>query len=170
MTQASCRIMVGVVLSLGTAASEARGADEGLRGSRVRVRTAYLSESQVGVLEAATPDELVLRTKAAASPVQVRRGDIVRLEVSRGTRRNTLKGLLGGAIAWGAIVGLVAAFDTLDESGVGEPLFVGGLLAAGAGIGTMVKTERWERVPAGGVTVGIGPARPGMQARIVVRF
>jgi hypothetical protein len=170
MTWTPCRIMVGVVMLSGAAVSEARGADESLLGSRVRVRTIQPGEPQVGVLEGATPDELVLRTEAAASAVQVRRSDVVRLEVSRGTRRNTLKGLMGGAIAWGAIVGLVAAFDTLDESGVGEPLFVGGLLAAGAGVGSLVKTERWERVPANGVSVGIGPSPRGVQARIVVRF
>lgn len=170
MTQAFCRTLVGVALLLGAAVAEARGADDSLVGSRVRVRTMQLGEAQVGILEGATADGLVISIKGAASPVQVRRSDVLRLEVSRGTRRNTLKGLLAGAVAWGAIVGLVAAFDTLDESGVGEPLFVGGMLAAGAGIGTLVKTERWERVPAGGVSVGIGPFSRGLQARIVVRF
>jgi hypothetical protein len=162
--------MVALVLLLGTAVAEARGAEESLVGSRVRVRTMQRGEPQVGILEGESADELVIRTKGAASPVQVRRRDVLRLEVSRGTRRHTLKGLLGGAVAWGAIVGLVAAFDTLDESGLGEPLVIGGMLAAGAGIGTMVKTERWERVAPGGVSVGIGPAAGGLQARVVVRF
>lgn len=170
MAQAFCRTMVGVALLLGAAASEARGADESLVGSRVRVRTIQRGEPQVGILEGATADELVLRTESATSPIQVRRTDVARIEVSRGTRRHTLKGLVAGAVAWGALVGLVAAFDTLDESGVGEPLVVGGFLAAGAGIGTLVKTERWERVPPGGVSIGIGPAPRGFQAQVAVRF
>jgi len=162
--------LVGLTLLLGTAVPELRGADEGLVGSRVRVQTSHRRDAQVGVVEAESAAELVIRTKAAATPVEVRRSDVLKLEVSRGTRRHTLKGLLAGAVAWGAVVGLVAAFDTLDESGVAEPLFVGGLLAAGAGLGTLVKTERWERVPSGGVSVGIGPAPRGLQARVVVRF
>jgi len=164
------RTVSGLLLLLGAAVAEARGADESLVGSRVRVRTTGRAEDRVGVLEGATPDELVIRTKGAASPVPVRRSDVLRLEVSRGTRRHTLEGLLAGAIAWGAIVGALAVTDSLPESGVSEPLFVGGMLALGAGVGTLVKTERWERVPAGTVSVGIGPAPRGLQARVVVRF
>ena len=170
MAEARWRMMVGLALLLGTAISEARGADESLVGSRVRVRPVHLGQPQVGVIEGATPGDLVIKTNTATSPIQVRRTDVVRLEVSRGARRHTLKGLLAGAVAWGAIVGLVAAFDTLDESGVGEPLFVGGMLVAGAGIGSVVKTERWERVPAAGVSVGIGSRPRGIQARVVLRF
>jgi len=170
MTQAACRTMVGLVLLLGPAVAEARGADESLVGSRVRVRTTQRREAPVGVLEGESADELVIRAKGAPSPVQVRRRDVLSLEVSRGTRRHTLEGLAGGAIAWGAIVGALAATHSLPESGVNEPLFVGGMLAVGAGVGTLVKTERWERVPAGGVSVGIGPAPRGLQARVVVRF
>jgi hypothetical protein len=123
----------------------------------------------VGVLEETTGEDLILRT-SATSPVKVHRTDVARLEVSRGTRRNTLKGLLAGAVAWGALVGLVAAFDTLDESGVGEPFVIGGMLAAGAGIGTLVKTERWERVSPDRLSIAIGPAPGGFQARVSVTF
>ena len=121
----------------------------------------------MGILERATSSELFIRPSAADSLVEVRRSEVLKLEVSRGTRRNTLKGLVAGALAWGAIVGAVAAFDTLDESGVGEPLFIGGMLAAGAGVGSLVRTERWERLPVGGVAVG--PGR-GFHARVVVTF
>ena len=170
MTRTRRQVTMAFALSLGMAVAEARAEEVSLLGSRVRVRTVQLREPQVGVLEDTTRDELVIETGAATSPVKVHRADVVTLEVSRGSRRHTLKGLLAGAVAWGAIVGLVAAFDTLDESGVGEPLFIGGMLAAGAGVGTLVKTERWERVPSEGVSIGIGPAPGGIQARIAVRF
>src|SRR5512139_4317305 len=161
MTQTRRWITATMLLAVGTMVAEARAEDESLLGSRVRVRTVRLGEPQVGFLEKSTGDELIIRTSAKAAPLKVRRADVLQLEVSRGTRRHALKGLLGGAVAWGAIVGLVAAFDTLDESGVGEPLFIGGMLAAGAGIGSLVKTERWERVPLGGPSIGIGPVPGG---------
>jgi hypothetical protein len=169
MRPAVWRIAAGMALLLGTMATEARTADESLVGARVRVRTVQPGKPQVGVLEESTGAELIIRT-SAASPVKIHRTDVARLEVSRGSRRNTLKGLLAGAVAWGAVVGLVAAFDTLDESGVGEPLVIGGMLAAGAGVGAMVKTERWERVSPDRLSIGIGPAPRGFQARIAFRF
>jgi hypothetical protein len=124
----------------------------------------------VGVLEESTAGELILRTNGPSSPVRIRRTDVAGLEVSRGTRRHVLKGLLAGAAAWGAVVGLVAAFDTLDESGVGEPLFIGGMLAAGAGVGALVKTERWERVPLREASIQLSPVRGGLQVRVALGF
>ncbi|HEX9189574.1 MAG TPA: hypothetical protein VGB87_21040 [Vicinamibacteria bacterium] len=169
MGRALSRITLAALL-LGTMGAEARAGEEDLLGSRVRVRTIQPGEPRVGVFEQSTPDELVIRTGGPDSPVRVRRADVAGLEVSRGTRRHALKGLLAGAVAWGALVGLVAAFDTLDESGVGEPLVIGGMLAAGAGVGALVKTERWERVPAGEASIQIGPVRGGLQVRVVVGF
>jgi hypothetical protein len=169
MKRFPCRVALGLAL-LGAAHLEAQEAATSLVGSRVRVRTADHASPQVGVLEGASTDRLLIRTSASAPPIEVRPADITKLEVSRGRRRNTLKGLLAGALAWGAVVGLVAAFDTLDESGLGEPLVIGGMLAAGAGIGTLVKTERWERVPVGAMSLGIAPRPRGLQAQIVVSF
>jgi hypothetical protein len=68
------------------------------------------------------------------------------------------------------VVGLVAAFDTLDESGVGEPLFIGGMLATGAGVGALVKTERWERVPLREASIQLSPVRGGLQVRVALGF
>ncbi len=101
MTQLRCRIMVGLVLLLGTAVSEVRGDDDSLVGSRVRVRTGHLGGPQVGVLEGATPGELVIKTHTEASPMRVRRADVVRLEVSRGTRRHTLRVPAGVSVGIG---------------------------------------------------------------------
>ena len=101
---------------------------------------------------------------------QVARTEIVSLDVSRGFRRHTVKGLLGGALAWAAVVGLYAVFDTLDESGVGEPLFIGGMLAAGGLVGTLVKTEQWERPSTAAVSVRLLARGRGVQAQVVVAF
>lgn len=169
MGRAGSRITLAALL-LGTMGAEARAGEESFLGSRVRVRTIQPGEPRVGLLEQSTPDELVIRMSGPDSPIRVRRADVAALEVSRGTRRHALKGLLAGAVAGGAVVGLVAAFDTLDESGVGEPLFIGGMLAAGAGVGALVKTERWERVPSGEARIQIGPVRGGLQVRVALGF
>jgi len=155
---------------VGTIGAGARADEGSLLGSRVRVRALSPGHSWVGVLEESSTDVLILRTSGSGSPVRVARSDVARLEVSRGTRRHALEGLLAGAAAWGAVVGLVAAFDTLDESGVGEPLFIGSMLAAGAGVGALVKTERWERLPSGAASIQIGPVRGGLHVRVALGF
>lgn len=90
------------------------------------------------------------------------------LQVSRGKRGNTLKGVL--AAAWAATVGLMAAFDTLDESGLGEPLVIGGYLATGALVGSLVKTERWSEVPLPSAGSVVSRSRPGFRLEVAVRF
>jgi hypothetical protein len=145
-------------------------ADDGLEGARVRLRTASTSEARTGVVESWTPAELVIRPEPDAVPLRVPRGEITSLEVSRGTRRHPLAGLLGGALAWGAIVGLTAAFSTLDESGLGAPAFIGGMLVVGTGVGALVQTERWEPVPASRLSVAVVPAPRGAQVRFSLRF
>jgi hypothetical protein len=100
----------------------------------------------------------------------VSRDDILGLEVSRRLRRHTARGLVGGALAWVAVAGLYAAFDTLDESGVGEPLFIGSIVAVGGLVGTLIKTEQWERVPTSAVSLRMSPRRRGVQAEVVLTF
>jgi hypothetical protein len=64
----------------------------------------------------------------------------------------------------------MAAFDTLDESGLGEPLVIGGYLATGALVGSLVKTERWSEVPLR-VAGRVGSrGRPGIRLQVAVRF
>ena len=150
----------------------ARAQDPGadLTGQRVRVVTGPGAKPRVGVLTGVTPDTLTIRTGPATEPLTIRRADVVDLRVSRGVRRHTLLGLLAGAAAWGAAVGLMATFDTLDESGVGEPVFWGGLLAAGAGIGTLVKHDRWERIPDTALAPRAAPAAGMVGVRFAWRF
>jgi hypothetical protein len=143
------------------------GAD--LQGARVRLETAG-STRLVGVVSDADAASLMIQSSPQGAITRVPRGDILGLEVSRGFRRHTVQGLVGGALAWAAVVGLYAAFDTLDESGVGEPLFVGGMVAAGGLVGTLIKTERWERVPTSAVALRMSPRRRGVQAEVVLTF
>jgi hypothetical protein len=163
-----CATLLFAVVSFGAVQLRAdSGAD--LQGARVRLETAG-STRLVGVVSDADAASLVIQSSHQGAITRVPRGDILGLEVSRGFRRHTVQGLVGGALAWAAVVGLYAAFDTLDESGVGEPLFVGGMVAAGGLVGTLIKTERWERVPASAVSFGVSPHGRGLRVAVALRF
>jgi hypothetical protein len=99
-------------------------------------------ERLVATLVATGDDRMTVQPVSSCARKEFQWADVGSLQVSRGKRGNALKGVLAGAAAWAATVGLMAAFDTLDESGLGEPLVIGGYLATGAG-GEPVKTERW---------------------------
>lgn len=138
-------------------------------GSRVRVETAGSAAPLVGVIADADTGSFLIQTSKGAA-FRVSRDDVLRLEVSRGYRRRMLQGAAGGLLAWAAIAGLYAAFDTLDESGVGEPLLIGGLVVAGAAVGSLIKTERWERVSVSRVSFRLSPRPRGVQAEVVLAF
>jgi hypothetical protein len=157
-----------VLLAL-VGAIDASAEEAGLLGARVRVAVAGSSRI-VGVMTGSDAEALAVRTSEQGPVTRVARDSVVRLEVSRGVRRNTKRGLVGGALAWMAVVGLVAAFDTLDESGVGEPLFVGGMVAAGGVVGSLIKTERWERVPMPAVSARVMLRRRGVAVELALRF
>ncbi len=140
-----------------------------LNGSRVRVKTT-LSGVIVGSVTGVDPDALTIRTESGDAVQRVAWADVATLDVSRGFRRRTGEGLLAGAATWGVIVGLYAVFDTLDESGVGEPAFIGVLLGSGAVVGTLLKTERWKRLPGVAVSMQVSARHRGLQAGVMVAF
>jgi hypothetical protein len=146
------------------------GEPQSLLGSRVRIETLGGSAPLIGTVQAEDANSLLVEVSAPGPTLRVRRDDVVGLEVSRGYRRRTLEGLGVGVLAWGALVGLYAAFDTLDESGVGEPLFVAGVVAAGGIVGSQIKTERWERIPSSRVSFRLTPARRGVRAELMLAF
>jgi hypothetical protein len=128
-------------------ASSASAESDAIVNQRVRLRLVANHETVIGRALAATHERLTLGKLDSDPPREIPWRDVQKLEMSRGKKRNTLKGLLAGAALWGAIVGAVAAVDTLDESGVGEPVFVGALLLGGGIVGYRHQTETWERVP-----------------------
>lgn len=112
----------------------------------------------------------MIQTGPQADLTRVPRADVLSLEVSRSFRRHTVRGPVGGAVTAAAAIGLCAAFDTLDESGLGEPLFIGGMVAAGAVVGTLIETERWEPASTPGVSLRLSPRRRGVHADVVLTF
>ena len=163
-------MIVVLVLLCQASLAQAQAVGASLTGQRVRVTTGQEHEPRIGVLSEVTPEMLTIRTEPSTAPVKIRRADVVDLKVSRGVKRHTLHGLLAGAAVWGAIVGVLAATSSLPESGVNSPLFIGGLLAVGAGVGSMIKTERWERVPDSAVAVSIAPTKGGCGVRLRLQF
>lgn len=163
---ASLAWVVGALALAGSAGAEQDAAP--LAGQRIRAHLTDVEAPLVGEVVAVGERHLTLET-AAAKRVEIRWADVYWLERSRGKRSNTARGLVGGATALGVLVALVAAFSTLDESGVGEPLLIGTFLAGGAFIGSQIKTEKWEPEPPPG-TGGVARRGRGFGARLAVSF
>jgi hypothetical protein len=169
----ACR--TAIFLSLGVlthlpAEAQPAPAGEVSVGERVRLTLLPTKESLVATLVATGDDRITVQPVSSPEKKEIDWADLGRLQVSRGKRGHTLKGLLAGAAAWAATVGLVAAFDTLDESGLGEPLVIGGYLATGALVGSLVRTESWSDValPAAGHVAS--RSRPGFRVQLAVGF
>lgn len=139
-------------------------------GDRVRVlRPADKRVVLVGSLERESPDSVWLVPDGRAEPVAAPLGGM-RLERSLGRRGHALTGLLIGAGA-GAAAGIVfwAGFcggnsDNFcdgDEELRIAAVFIIPPAVLGAGIGALVKSERWEPVlrarpgPGGGIGLGL---------------
>jgi hypothetical protein len=134
------------------------------------VTLAPTKERFVATLVATDEDRMTVQPVSSSERKEILWAHVSELQVSRGKRRNFHKGLLAGAAAWALTVGLMAAFDTLDESGLSEPFVIGGYLAAGALAGSLVKTERWGELPLPSAGRVVSPGRPGFRLQVAVRF
>ena len=135
-------------------------------GSRVRVTALGFASRPAGMVTALDETSLALAIDDRI-PIKVPLASITALETSMGRRRNTIKGLVIGAGA-GLLLGLVMPVDPVtcndyystDFCSREEALFGGTIAfgAIGAGIGALIKTDRWSRVTvnaAGQVGVGV---------------
>jgi hypothetical protein len=122
-------------------------------GGRVRVHLFQPRSKVVGNLVRLTGDTLIIlpendgRQEMALTSTNVRR-----LELSRGRRSRTGRGVFVGSIV-GAIGGYVALLYACKDDCVGAValygLIPGGALIGagiGAGIGSLIRTERWQPV------------------------
>jgi len=127
-----------------------------------------------GTLIAITDSSLTLETAKTKNPSVVSRLSLTRFEISRGKHSAAGWGAAAGAVALGA-----GAFPSWQSCGsckgsapaafvIGYGVIGAGL---GAGIGALIKRERWEEIPAGRVQIGVAPmARRGLAARVVLTF
>jgi hypothetical protein len=146
-------------------------------GTRVRVtarETGRVERQVVGSLRTFDGERLTLSTDDSGNHVALPRPNITRLEISRGRKGHTGMGLL-----LGLVLGLSAV--ALKDAGCGQDCekpstgFVVGAVAGGAlvgaGIGTMIRSERWESLP-----WAVGPARrtavpiSGPGVKVTLRF
>ncbi len=125
-------------------------------------------------------DEMSLTvSKDARVPVKIPRQAVTELELSAGRHRRALKGMLIGA-GIGLAAGLAApslnCFDCSSSPTTSDKLAVGSLFALvgaayGAGIGALVKSDRWKHVPLERIRVSVArlPGH-GLELLVSARF
>lgn len=121
-------------------------------GDRVRVTAPALSRDRIeGRLAAQDAETLTIVPRADGSTLRVPRAQIARLEVARGKKSHLIEGVFAG-IAGGVVLG-AAACGAMPCQGHGsetrtlqKTTLLGA--AAGAFVGTLVRTDRWTTVPA----------------------
>jgi len=142
-------------------------------GSKVRFRAPAVSQRRVQGRVTEMDDSSLLISTENEKPFRVSRQAITQLEVAVARRGNARKGLIIGAVAGAVFVGLVAAVPAeaaCPTALLGDPqclesrdlLLAAGLpvlALGGAGIGALIKSDRWAAVPLTKVHMTLAPTR-----------
>jgi hypothetical protein len=142
-------------------------------GERIRY-TLTTDKTGKGVLREIGPDYLRIEDKRGAS-LRLEKSALQSLGVVRGKKRNPVGGALIGFLP-GAAFGAFAAGAMCDYGSpcdyAGPALVLGGMTAAvGAGIGALIKTDRWQQAPVSRVRFAIAPAKGGgVRAAVKLSF
>ena len=130
-------------------------------GTRVRVtvREDGSERRLVGPLRTFDSEALALTTEDGGERLSLPRANITRIEVSRGSRSHAGKGFLVGAVLGLAAIAVVEAahgdnYEAPDNYGLIVAGSVAGGALVGAGIGALMRSERWEAQP-----WAVGPGR-----------
>ena len=138
-------------------------------GSRVRLQAPSVMEGYVEGLVLGVDDGALLIGSDHAPPVRVPHDAVARLEVSTGRRGHALQGMAIGGAVGGAVFGVINAEEYCAEyyatsttcpsraEMVGIGVFGGA--AWGLLIGHLVKGDRWSKVPAERLRIGLAPTR-----------
>jgi hypothetical protein len=187
MVRSSWALLIVSLLCPGAARPEEQRATTTavIVGSRIRFQAPAVVQGRVQGTVMSMDDRSLLISTENQTPLRVSRGDIAQLEVAVGRRRNTRKGLIIGALAGAVFVGLVAAvpkdsfcppgdLDTQTCLDTRSTFLALGLPVAalyGAGIGALIKSDRWSPVPIDKLQVGVGlRARPRSGTGALLRF
>ncbi|MEJ2320196.1 MAG: hypothetical protein P8Y10_08530 [Gemmatimonadales bacterium] len=141
-------------------------------GDRVRLQAPRISSGRlVGEVTELEGDTLVLLSEGGGSTIAIPTSDLERIAVSQGKKSNAILGLLVGAgVGVASAVGLSIWVCNADDDGCTSGQVVGGALAVtfigaglGAGIGALIKTERWREasIPPPPPPIGLGFGRDG---------
>ena len=145
-------------------------------GSRVRLRSTAVQGRPRGLVVALDDTSLTLSTDGGL-PLKVGLASITSLDASLGRKRNALKGLAAGALA-GVLIGLSFAVDpnncgpestnlcSRGEGLVGGSIVFGGI---GAGVGALIKSDRWAPVTLS-ATPQVDRRGRGLGLAIALRF
>lgn len=151
-------------------------------GSRVRLRSTAVQARPRGLVVALDESALTLATEGG--PLKIPLNSITALETSLGRKGNAIKGLAIGAVS-GVLIGFTAPVDPNDcgyEPGTTRKnanfcsrgaALLGGVLVGGgmgAGIGALVKSERWAPVTLNLTTRQARDGRSAFAFVVGVRF
>ena len=136
-------------------------------GSRVRILAPTMVHGRLEGMVLEMDENSLLVGMDDRGPIRLPREAITRLDVSTGRHRRALKGMIIGAGIGVATLGLAAATYHSDGGGSSDSTswgaavgqFALGGAAWGAGIGALIKSDRWSPVPLDTVRVGLGPTR-----------
>ena len=167
-------ILVGTLLA-GPAAAEPREKELVIQaGDRIRYRTGTGYDEKTGkatVLETG-PDWL--RVEDKKGEFRLEKSKLESLAVLRGKQRNPAGGAIIGFVPgalFGAFMGGVACDGSPSCNILPATLAGGGIGAVvGAGIGALVKTDRWQNAPLQKVRFAVAPARGGVRAALSLSF
>jgi hypothetical protein len=166
-------------------AVDARGAPEITTGSRVRLSTKAAPKERVKGTVGAMDETSLTIVDDDHQTLKLPREGISSLEVGFGKRTRARRGALIAGVIMAADVVLLCALDGstyrdgryVDTHGSCGSEDVGPILAAvgfgtalGAGIGALIKTDRWIPVSTDRVAVGIVPNRRGAGVALSLRF
>ncbi len=152
------------------------------RGDRVRLRLSSGGKTVHGTVDAALPDEIIVRPKDLEKPLlRLSPRQLQTLEVVSGQRSRWREGAVIGFVPGAMFMGfMVLALDDCYsdcDSNLGPVLgygLVGGAITGGVGalLGLAVKTDRWAPVAMGRprVALELAPTRGGFRAHLTLRF
>ena len=160
-------------------------ADPTLVGSKIRFLAPTAIDGPVqGTVMEMDGSSLLISTENHR-PFRVSRQAITNLEVAVGRRGNARKGLVIGALVGAVLVGLAAsvpkdsfcppakpdAQECLDARSLFLAIGVPLVALEGAGIGALIKSDRWSSVGIERVRVAPAPSRgPGVGLALSLRF
>lgn len=159
-------VLALVLLLPGVASAQAQAISPVSVGSRIRIQAPASIQGRVEGTVMAMDETSLLVSTNDQRPLTVRRQDIASLEVSAGRQRSVIQGTVIGAIAGilllqTSVRDQCAGNDTAcytDRSRATVDGLVGGAVW-GAGIGALIKRDRWMAVPVESVRVSVTPSR-----------